>query len=392
MVFGYKNEALCQKVLANASAFNTMSRTNSFFLQEKLILSKIFACELNARLKKKVLEYLSDTSLKQEKELKFYLTDLPSKPGVWDEDIIEKLFESKFVNPGYMRSGMDWFKTWAYHRNGEKFYRKIINKHAHPEHKKTLNTLLNWSQQYKALYSNPSLPLQFGDGWHVDIFDGSRYLPTVSLKKPSVEISRKVGHHIHTITRHGPGPHRDINNYLGSKHVPAIGISIHPYPTTKSDLSKKNEMLVALDAALQSCTYRASLLRSTLDPRTHVAVAKKNGIVVGGFSFEKRGESLHIKYLCSSKRVYNIGTVLMYAAEEYARFVGLKRVYMHAAGSAKPFYFKQGYNYLSNESNMSPLQSYRSDSNNSNNSNNTATSKRRLLLPSGSNAKMRKYV
>ena len=281
MVFGYKNEALCQNVLANASAFNTMSRTNSFFLQEKLILSKIFACELNARLKKKVLEYLSDTSLKQEKELKFYLTDLPSKPGVWDEDIIEKLFESKFVNPGYMRSGMDWFKTWAYHRNGEKFYRKIINKHAHPEHKKTLNTLLNWSQQYKALYSNPSLPLQFGD-WHVHIFDDDYYshsaaelVNTVSLKLPSVGISRKVGN-------------RDINKYLGSKRYPAISVSIHP--PTKSNLSKKNEMLVALDAALQSCPYRASLLRNTHRRNTHVAVAKKMVSWLEGFP-SKKGES-----------------------------------------------------------------------------------------------------
>ena len=370
MVLGYKNEALCQKVLANASAFNTMSK-------DRFILSRIFACELNATLKKKLLEYLSDTSLK----LKFHLTELPSKPGVWDEDIIRKLFDSKFVDLSSMSSGMDWFKKWEYHRNGEQFYRNIINKHARPQHKKNMNTLLNLSQQYKALYSKKSLThyMQFGD-WVVDIFDDDYYshsaelVNTVSLKLPWVKISRKVGN-------------RNINKYLGSKHYPAMSVTIHP-PTKSNFTTKKNEMIVALDAALQSCTYKTNILRGT-----HVAVAKKNGIVVGGFSFEKRGASLHIKYLCSSKRVYNIGTVLMYAAEEYARFVGLKRVYMMAAGNAKPFYFKVGYNYLSNQSNVSSIYSRGgSDSNNSNNSNNTATSKRRLLLPSGSNAKMRKYV
>jgi N-acetylglutamate synthase-like GNAT family acetyltransferase len=361
MVLGYKNDALCQKVLANASAFNTMSK-------DKSTLSRIFACELNATLKKKLLEYLSDTSLK----LQFGLRDLPSKPGVWDEDIIQKLFESKFVNIRYM-SSMDWFKTWRYHRNGTKFYRKIINKHAHPQHKKNMNTLLNWSQKYTALYAKKSLPLA-GD-WHVDIFDGDYYSldNTVSLKMPSVKISRNR-----------------INKYLGSKYYPAISISIHP-PTKSNFTSKKNEMIVALDAALQSCTYRNNLLRTN-----HIAVAKKNGIVVGGFSFEQRKQSLHIEYLCSSKRVYNIGSVLMYAAEEYARFVGLKRVYMMAASNAKPFYFRVGYNYLSNETNMSSLQSYTGsdakNSNNSNNSNNTATSKRLLHFPTGTNAKMRKYV
>ena len=370
MVLWYTKERLCQKFLANASAFNTVSK--DMYIRHRVeFLSRIFACELNATLKKKLLEYLSDTSLK----LKFELRDIPSKPGVWDEDIIEKLFESKFVDLSSMSSGMDWLKTWEYHRNGEKFYRKIINKHARPQHKKNMNTLLNLSQQYKALYSKKSLPLA-GD-WHVDIFDGDydshsvELVNTVSLKMPSVKISRN----------------RYINKKLGSKHYPAMSVSIHP-PTKSNFTTKKNEMMVALDVALQSCTYKTSLLRGP-----HVAVAKKNGIVLGGFSFEKRGVSLHIKYLCSSKRVKNIGTVLMYAAEEYARFIGLKRVHMMAAGNAKPFYFKVGYNYLSNQYNMSTPQSYSgSDSNNSNNSNNTATSKRRLLLPSSRNAKMRKYV
>jgi N-acetylglutamate synthase-like GNAT family acetyltransferase len=359
-----KNETLCQKVLANASTFNTMSK-------DKNTLSRIFACQLNATLKKKLLEYLSDTSLK----LQFEMSELPHEPKVWDEDIIKKLFESKFVKLRYMSSGMSWFKQWRYHRNGTNFYRKIINKHAHSTHKKNMDTLLNWSQKYKALYSKKSLPLE--GKWHVEIFDGDFYSQqnTVSLQMPSVKISRN----------------QNINTYQGRKYYPAISISIHS--SMKSNFtSKKNEMKVALDAALQSCTYRTNLLRSP----HHIAVAKKNDIVVGGFSFEKRKKSLHIEYLCSSKRVYNIGSVLMYAAEEYAKFVGLKRVYMMAAANAKPFYFKVGYNYLSDEeTNKSGLFSYtvsNAKNNNNSNSNNTATSKRRLHFPTSTNAKMRKYL
>jgi hypothetical protein len=125
-----------------------------------------------------------------------------------------------------------------------------------------------------------------------------------------------------------------------------------------------------------------------------IAIALNNGIVVGGFSWEFRGQSLHIKYLCSSKLVPNVGTVCLYAAEEFARQHDKKRVYLLAAANAKPFYFKVGYNYLSGEGGSSVRSTEASSRRNKKNSNtnNTATSKRKLVLPSRSNRKMRRYV
>lgn len=166
-----------------------------------------------------------------------------------------------------------------------------------------------------------------------------------------------------------------INTYLGAKFVPRTKLTLRPlkrdafWANATAPLRKWNRM-------------KAECIIDFNDEEfddVDMAVAFNNGVVVGGFSFYLTETDLKITYLCSSKLVPNIGSVLIYAGEEFARIHGKKRLSLHSLNNAKPFYFKVGLDYNSNTSG-SEMYSY------------TSRNTGKLHFPYRTGHRMRKYV
>jgi hypothetical protein len=113
-----------------------------------------------------------------------------------------------------------------------------------------------------------------------------------------------------------------------------------------------------------------------------IAYSKNTAVSVCTWSINKRKKSLSIDLMCSSRVCKGAGTAILYAAEEVAKTLGLDSISAYANGRAKPFYFKVGLNYDTDEpwsldTNQRPSSIKR---NRSKNNNNTAQS--RLRYPS----------
>lgn len=316
----------------------------------------------------------------------FRLSTLPRNPGVWDDDIIKALFRNKLVFvPNKVR---DTLPDWPYFMRDPRFLAVIVDGLHSKASKAEYEVALRMYHDYRKLrQQNRSFRILHPDGpWEVHFWSNrsTRNAPwTVVLPRKRINRNNK------------------INVYYNIKEHPETKVVIHS--NKEKNTSFWNKATLALEMTLkvefvdesESCPYTRNILYS-LDNKS-IAIALNNGIVVGAFSWEMRGQSLHIKYLCSSKLVPNIGTALLYAAEEFARYYNKKRVYLLAAANAKPFYFKVGYNYLSDASSeatgiRSKTITGASRKTNSNSNNNTATSKRKLILPTNTNRKMRRYV
>lgn len=164
-----------------------------------------------------------------------------------------------------------------------------------------------------------------------------------------------------------------INTYLGAKFVPITKLTIRPF--------KKDAFWTSATSHMKKWTECAINVNDKNQyDNDDIAVAFNNGIVVGGFLFYLTDTDLKIVYLCSSKMVPNIGSVLIYAAEEFARMYGKKRLSLVSIENAKPFYFKVGLDYDSNTSG-SEMYSY-----------NGYEDKKKLHFPTRTGHRMRKYV
>jgi hypothetical protein len=339
-------------------------------------------------LKAGILAFLKDRQkvLNLRKQRLFTLDKLPQKPGIWDQDIIEALFQNTLVSP--VDKVRPWYLDWQYFKHDAEFSTMIVNRYAKSmEQKRDYKLALQMYKEYEQLRYQKSIATKFLDPegpWEVH-FWSKRTKPRTNVL-PRTEISGRVN---------------KINQYLNSKEYPATKVVIHS--TREKNATFRKKALMALQFAINGsliskfpkpCPYTNGIMAGR--HKKTIAIALNNGIVVGGFSWEFRGQSLHIKYLCSSKLVPNVGTVCLYAAEEFARHHDKKRVYLLAAANAKPFYFKVGYNYLTEASRGSSVRSTEASSrrNKKKNSNtsNTATSKRKLVLPTRSNRKMRRYI
>lgn len=175
-----------------------------------------------------------------------------------------------------------------------------------------------------------------------------------------------------------------VNNHLGPKRYPETKLVVSGlYPH-----SRWTQKVFELKHAIDVCRYGGNMFE---DGDEDIAIAVNNGVVVGGFSYGIDGKTFKIDYLCSGKLVANTGTVLLYAAEEFARQNKCDRIRLRAAGNAKPFYFKTGLVYTKKAAREGATSIRVNNSNN--NSNNSATSKRRrLVLPSGNTADMVRLV
>jgi hypothetical protein len=175
-----------------------------------------------------------------------------------------------------------------------------------------------------------------------------------------------------------------INTYLGAKYVPRTKVVLRPY---RRDAFWTNATTPLRNWNRMKAECVIDFNNEEFDD-VDMAVAFNNGVVVGGFSFYLTETDFKITYLCSSKLVPNIGVVLVYAAEEFARILGKKRLSLFSLDNAKPFYFKVGLNYDTDTAGTS-MYSYT-------NSNNSVTSRpyvrKKLHFPTREGHRMRKYL
>jgi hypothetical protein len=160
-----------------------------------------------------------------------------------------------------------------------------------------------------------------------------------------------------------------INTYLGAKFVPRTKLTIRPF--------KRDALWTNATSYLKKWTECSINVNDMYDPVDEIAVAFNNGVVVGGFTFSLTDTDFKITYLCSSKLMPNIGSVLVYAGEEFARIHGKERLSLVSIDNAKPFYFKVGLDYDTDTSG-SMIYSTNND--------------KKLHFPSRTGHRMRKYV
>jgi hypothetical protein len=343
------------------------------------------------RLKNGIMALLSKIAPLSSSRKRFLLNDLPKRPGVWDHDIIEALFRFKHVATPYRYLPLVynlWAEQWPYYKHDPDFFLKIVKKYAPKDVYKSLTIKLQMQNEYDTLQRNVSKRKQIFDKdgeWEV-LFWSNHVDRVTKNVLPKKRISRMD----------------KINHYLNFKEYPKTRITIYPDSRRKRNnnsfsTSMWNKAFIALDLAIDKCPFRKKLLEEM-----NIAIAMNNGVVVGGFSYGYRGRSLSMNYLCSSKLVPNIGTVLMYAAEEFARKTGHLRIFLNSTSNAKMFYFLMGYDHMSNNSNCnySEIKSNYSNSNSNSNRNNAKSStknntlkrKGNLIFPSRTPQKLRKYV
>jgi hypothetical protein len=334
-------------------------------------------------LKSAIITVLKDMAnvMKSHKNNLFSFDELPTYPGIWDDDIMKTLFRNTLVFlPMKVRN--TWRDYWPYFMRDASFTTILLNSYdwrsndQKAEYKLAFEMYseyerLRYMKRYdpfvKTHILNPTGP------WEVHFWSPRKWRNNINETWSTVLPRSSI-----------TGRLDKINQYLRGRVYPETTVTIH---SMRRDTLFWKKASMALEFAINQnlitnnnfgCRYAKGIMFGRIPKQ--IAFALNNGIVVGGFDWKFVGGSLSINHMCSSKLIPNIGTVLLYAAEEFARYHDKRRINLLANANAKPFYFKVGYNYMSGNDSGTNVRSTiisGSSSTSTNKNSNTKTDSRR---------------
>lgn len=249
----------------------------------------------------------------------------------WDRTFVDQIIRRGFIKTDYI-SWIDIWQRHVYKKTHSNIVSRRLNElmrdHATRLQKRHFDAMVQQIKGEDKLVANATTcsPME------VVVYTAPNTInriTTLNTTLPEKQINRKS----------------IINTYEGIKMYPRIKVR-HQHVTPEDAGVIASTIGVG---KIGSCEYALDMKDSMTSGPFAIVYSRTTAVAACSWVRNIRKKSVHIHFLCSSRVCKGAGTALLYAMEEVAKTLDLNSISVESNGRAKPFYFKVGMEYNSNE-------------------------------------------